>query len=32
VQHIEAGRCPYARDEGSDAPPEEAAAHPGATA
>jgi len=32
VQHIEEGRCPYVRDEGSDAPAAEAAARPEATA
>jgi NADH-quinone oxidoreductase subunit F len=31
VRHIEAGRCPYASDEGSDAPPDETAAHSEAT-
>lgn len=32
VQHIEEGRCPYGPGDGSDAPAEEAAARPEATA
>jgi NADH-quinone oxidoreductase subunit F len=32
VQHIEEGRCPYGRNDRSDAPPSETAATPEATA